>query len=36
MWAIQAKCYLEDYYVQKSDVDAFLAVSIEEYHRTRC
>ena len=29
-WAIQAKCYLEDYYVKKIDVDAFLAESTYE------
>ena len=29
-WAIQAKCYDEDYYVTKGDVDAFLAESTHE------
>lgn len=31
-WAIQCKCYAEDKYITKSDVDTFLATSSKIFH----
>lgn len=30
IWAVQAKCYLPDYYIKKSDIDSFLTESNRE------